>query len=220
VTTDLRADAVRRIEACGVVAVIRLQDGSRLRAVVDALAAGGITALEVTMTVPRAIELIGEIAPALPSGFLIGAGTVVDAETARAAVHAGARFIVGPVCRPAVIEAAHAAGAAAMPGCFSPTEILAAWDAGADVVKVFPATALGPAYFKDLRGPLPQVRLMPTGGVSLENAGEWIKAGAVAIGVGGALVDPKLVAAGNYDGITERAKRFIERVRTARESSA
>ena len=219
-TTDIRADTVRRIEACGVVAVIRLQDGSRLRAVVDALAAGGITSLEVTMTVPRAIELIGEIAPTLPPGFLIGAGTVVDAETARAAIDAGARFIVGPVFRPAVIEAAHAAGAAAMPGCFSPTEILAAWEAGADLVKVFPATALGPAYFKDLRGPMPQVRLMPTGGVSLENAGDWIRAGAVAIGVGGALVDPKLVAAGNYGGITERAKRFIERVRTARESSA
>jgi len=220
VTLDLRADTVRRIEACGVVAVIRLQDGSRLRAVVEALAAGGITALEVTMTVPRAIELIGEIAPTLPAGFVIGAGTVVDAETARAAVAAGARFIVGPVFRPAVIEAAHAAGAAAMPGCFSPTEILAAWDAGADVVKVFPATALGPAYFKDLRGPLPQVKVMPTGGVSLENAGEWIKAGAVAIGVGGALVDPRLVAAGQYAAITERARRFIERVKTARETSA
>ena len=219
-TLDLRADTVRRIEASGVVAVIRLQDGSRLRAVVDALAAGGIIALEVTMTVPRAIELIGEIAPALPDGFLVGAGTVVDPDTARAAVQAGARFIVGPVFRPAVIEAARAAGAAAMPGCFSPTEILAAWEAGADVVKVFPATALGPSYFKDLRGPLPQVRLMPTGGVTIENAGEWIKAGAVAIGVGGALVDPKLVAAGNYAAITDRAKRFIERVRQARGASA
>ena len=219
-TLDLRADTVRRIEASGVVAVIRLQDGSRLRAVVDALAAGGIIALEVTMTVPRAIELIGEIAPALPDGFLVGAGTVVDPDTARAAVQAGARFIVGPVFRPAVIEAARAAGAAAIPGCFSPTEILAAWEAGADVVKVFPATALGPAYFKDLRGPLPQVRLMPTGGVTIENAGEWIKAGAVAIGVGGALVDPKLVAAGNYAAITDRAKRFIERVRQARGASA
>jgi len=220
VNDDLRADAVRRIEACGVVAVIRLQDGSRLRGVVDALAAGGITALEVTMTVPRAIELIGEIAPTLPAGFVIGAGTVVDPETARAAVQAGARFIVGPVLRPAVIEASHAAGAAAMPGCFSPTEILAAWDAGADVVKVFPATALGPAYFKDLRGPLPHVKLLPTGGVSLENAGDWIRAGAVAVGVGGALIDPKLVAAGNYAAITERARRFVERVRTAREASA
>lgn len=217
---DARAGIVRQIEHGGIVAVIRLQDGSKLRAVVDALAEGGITALEVTMTVPRAIELIGEIAPALPDGFLVGAGTVVDPDTARAAVQAGARFIVGPVFRPAVIEAARAAGAAAMPGCFSPTEILAAWEAGADVVKVFPATALGPAYFKDLRGPLPQVRLMPTGGVTIENAGEWIKAGAVAIGVGGALVDPKLVAAGNYAAITDRAKRFIERVRQARGASA
>jgi 2-dehydro-3-deoxyphosphogluconate aldolase/(4S)-4-hydroxy-2-oxoglutarate aldolase len=188
--------------------------------VVDALAEGGITALEVTMTVPRAIELIGKIAPTLPAGFLLGAGTVVDPETARAAVSAGARYIVSPVFRPAVIEASHAAGAAAMPGCFSPTEILAAWEAGADIVKVFPATALGPGYFKDLRGPMPHVRLMPTGGVSLENAGEWIRAGAVAIGVGGALVDPKLVATGNYEGIAERAKRFIERVRQAREAAA
>jgi len=220
VALDHRADTVRRIEECGVVAVIRLQDGSRLRAVVDALAEGGITALEVTMTVPRAIELIGEIAPALPEGFLVGAGTVVDPDTARAAVQAGARFIVGPIFRPLVIEASHAAGAAAMPGCFSPTEILSAWDAGADVVKVFPATALGPGYFKDLRGPLPHVKLMPTGGVSLENAGDWIRAGAVAIGVGGALVDPRLVVAGDYNAITERAKRFIERVRNARETPA
>ena len=217
---ELRDGIVRQVAEGGVVAVIRLQDGSKLRAVVNALARGGITALEITMTVPRAIELIAEIAPSLPPGFLLGAGTVVDPDTARAAVKAGARYIVSPVFRPAVVEATHAAGAAAMPGCFSPTEILAAWDAGADVVKVFPATALGPAYFKDLRGPMPQVRLMPTGGVSLENAAEWIRAGAVAIGVGGALVDPKLVAAGDFAGITERARRFVERVRQAREASA
>jgi 2-dehydro-3-deoxyphosphogluconate aldolase/(4S)-4-hydroxy-2-oxoglutarate aldolase len=220
VAKELRDGIVRQIEDGGVVAVIRLQDGSKLRAVVNALARGGITALEVTMTVPRAIELIAEIAPSLPPGFLLGAGTVVDPDTARAAVKAGARYIVSPVFRPAVVEAAHASGAAAMPGCFSPTEILSAWDAGADVVKVFPATALGPAYFKDLKGPMPQVRLMPTGGVSLENAAEWIRAGAVAVGVGGALVDPKLVAAGDFAGITERARRFIERVRQAREASA
>jgi 2-dehydro-3-deoxyphosphogluconate aldolase/(4S)-4-hydroxy-2-oxoglutarate aldolase len=220
VTQDTRAGIVRQISDCGVVAVIRLKDGSKLRAVVDALAAGGITALEVTMTVPRAIELIGEIAPSLPPGFLLGAGTVVEPDTARAAVRAGARYIVSPVFRPAVIEASHAAGAAAMPGCFSPTEILAAWDAGADVVKVFPATALGPAYFKDLRGPLPHVKLMPTGGVSLDNAADWIRAGAVAIGVGGALVDPALVAAADYAAITDRAKRFVERVRDAREASS
>jgi len=220
VSKELRDGIVRQIADGGVVAVIRLQDGSKLRAVVNALARGGITALEVTMTVPRAIELIAEIAPSMPPGFLLGAGTVVDPDTARAAVKAGARYIVSPVFRPAVIEASHAAGAAAMPGCFSPTEILAAWDAGADVVKVFPATALGPAYFKDLKGPMPQVRLMPTGGVSLENAAEWIRAGAVAVGVGGALVDAKLVAAGDFAGITERARRFVERVRQARETSA
>jgi 2-dehydro-3-deoxyphosphogluconate aldolase/(4S)-4-hydroxy-2-oxoglutarate aldolase len=220
VTQDIRAGIVRQISDCGIVAVIRLKDGSKLRGVIDALADGGITALEVTMTVPRAIELIGEIAPTLPEGFLIGAGTVVDPVTARAAAHAGARYIVSPVFRPAVIEASHAAGAAAMPGCFSPTEILAAWDAGADVVKVFPATPLGPAYFKDLRGPLPHVKLMPTGGVSLDNAADWIRAGAVAIGVGGALVDPALVAAGDYAAITDRAKRFVERVRNAREAAS
>lgn len=214
-----RADTVARIASCGVVAVIRLQDPSRLRGVVDALAAGGVTALEVTMTVPRAIELIGEIAPTLPEAFVLGAGTVVDPATAEAAIDAGARFIVGPVLRPAVIEVCRRRGAAVMPGCFSPTEILTAWEAGADVVKVFPATALGPGYFKDLRGPLPQIKLMPTGGVTLENAGNWIRAGAVAIGVGTALVDAKLVAAGDVAAIRARAAAFVSAVRTAREKA-
>ena len=211
-----RSDTVGRVEACGVVAVIRLQDSSKLRAVIDALAAGGVKALEVTMTVPRAIELIGEIAPTLPPDFVIGAGTVVDPDTAHAAILAGARFIVGPVLRPAVIDVCHRYDVAVMPGCFSPTEILTAWEAGADVVKVFPATALGPSYFKDIRGPLPQLKLMPTGGVSLENAGDWIRAGAVAIGVGTALVDAKTVAAGDFAAISDRAARFVEAVRAAR----
>jgi 2-dehydro-3-deoxyphosphogluconate aldolase/(4S)-4-hydroxy-2-oxoglutarate aldolase len=211
-----RAETVARIEDCGVVAVIRLQDSSKVRAVADALAAGGVKALEVTMTVPRAIELIGEISPTLPEGFVIGAGTVLDADTAHAAILAGARFIVGPVFKPAVIGVCHRYGVAAIPGCFSPTEILTAWEAGADVVKVFPATALGPTFFKDVRGPLPQLKLMPTGGVSLDNAGDWIRAGAVAIGVGTALVDAKLVAAGDFAALTERAARFVEAVRAAR----
>ena len=211
-----RSDTVGRVEMCGVVAVIRLQDSSKLRAVIDALAAGGVKALEVTMTVPRAIELIGEIAPTLPPDFVIGAGTVVDPDTAHAAILAGARFIVGPVLRPAVIDVCHRYDVAVMPGCFSPTEILTAWEAGADVVKVFPATALGPSYFKDIRGPLPQLKLMPTGGVSLENAGDWIRAGAVAIGVGTALVDAKMVAAGDFAAISDRAARFVEAVRAAR----
>ena len=148
--------------------------------VIDALGAGGVRALEVTMTVPRAIQLIDAIAPTLPPDFVIGAGTILDPETARAAILAGARFIVGPVFNRAVIDLCHRYDVAVMPGCFTPTEILQAWEAGADVVKVFPATALGPSYFKDIRGPLPQVKLMPTGGVTLENAGDWIGAGAVA----------------------------------------
>jgi 2-dehydro-3-deoxyphosphogluconate aldolase/(4S)-4-hydroxy-2-oxoglutarate aldolase len=215
-TQQRRLDTVNIVESCGVVAVIRLQDSSKLRTVIEALAAGGVKALEVTMTVPRAIELIGEIAPTLPADFVIGAGTVVDPETAHAAILAGARFIVGPVLRPAVIDVCHRYDTAVMPGCFSPTEILTAWEAGADVVKVFPATALGPSYFKDLRGPLPHLKLMPTGGVSLENAAEWIRAGAAAIGVGAALVDAKLVAAGDFAAITERAGRFVDAVRAAR----
>ena len=213
---ERRQQIVQRIEQCGVVAVIRLQDPDRLRGVIDALGAGGVRALEVTMTVPRAIQLIDAIAPGLPAEFVIGAGTILDPETARAAILAGARFVVGPVFNRAVVDLCHRYDVAVMPGCFTPTEILQAWDAGADVVKVFPATALGPSYFKDIRGPLPQLKLMPTGGVSLENAGDWIAAGAVAIGAGTSLIDAAAVAAGNYAAITERAARFVEAVRAAR----
>jgi len=213
-----RQETVQQIEQCGVVAVIRLQDPDRLKGVIDALGEGGVRAIEVTMTVPRAIQLIDAIAPTLPDGFVIGAGTILDAETARAAILAGARFVVSPVFNPSVIDLCHRYDVAVMPGCFTPTEILHAWEAGADVVKVFPATALGPSYFKDIRGPLPQVKLMPTGGVSIDNAGDWITAGAVAIGVGTAMVDAKAVAAGDWATITQKASRFVEAVRRAREN--
>jgi 2-dehydro-3-deoxyphosphogluconate aldolase / (4S)-4-hydroxy-2-oxoglutarate aldolase len=212
-----RSAVLQQIESLGVVAVIRMKEPDRVRAVVDALAAGGVRALEVTMTVPRALELIREIAPTLPDGFLLGAGTVVDAETATRVIDAGAQFVVSPVFRPAVIDAAHERDVPAMPGCMTPTEILAAWDAGADVVKVFPATGLGPGFLKDVRGPLPQVKLMPTGGVTLENAGDWIRAGAVAVGVGTALLDASAIADGNYQVLTANARRIIDNVRAARE---
>ena len=189
-----RAEAVGEIENQGIVAVIRMQDPGKLRAVVDALAAGGVRALEVTMTVPRAIEMIREIAPTLPAGFLFGAGTVLDAETAHRVIDAGAQFVVSPVFRRAVIDACHQHDVPALPGCMTPTEILDAWEAGADIVKVFPATTFGPGYLKDVRAPLPQVKLMPTGGVTLDNAGEWIRAGAVAVGVGSALLDAVAIA--------------------------
>jgi len=211
-----RAETVAALEACGVVAVIRLKDAGALGAVVDALATGGVHALEVTMTVPGAIELIREISPTLPPDVVLGAGTVLDAETAQAAIEAGARYVVSPVFREEVLRVCHRFDVAALPGCFTPTEILEAWEAGADVVKVFPATALGPGYFRDLRGPFPNLRLMPTGGVSLANAGDWIRAGAVAIGVGTALVDAEAVAARRFGEITERARQFVAAVAAAR----
>jgi 2-dehydro-3-deoxyphosphogluconate aldolase/(4S)-4-hydroxy-2-oxoglutarate aldolase len=168
------------------------------------------------MTVPGAVELIRQLAPTLPAGFIFGAGTVLDADTVHQVVDAGARFIVSPVFRREVIAACQAREVASMPGCFSPTEILDAWDAGADVVKVFPATALGPGYLKDVRAPLPQVKLMPTGGVTVENAGDWIRAGAVAVGVGSSLLDTTAIADGNFGVLRTNAERMIANVRAAR----
>lgn len=211
-----RAETAAAIEACGIVAVIRLKEAGDLRAVVDSLAEGGVLALEVTMTVPRAIDLIREIAPTLPDEIILGAGTVLDAETALAAIEAGARYVVSPVFREELVRTCHRFDVAAMPGAFTPTEVLAAWEAGADVVKVFPATTLGPGYLRDLRGPFPDLPLMPTGGVSIANAGDWIRAGAVAVGVGTALVDPETVASGRFGEITERARRLVAAVAEAR----
>jgi 2-dehydro-3-deoxyphosphogluconate aldolase/(4S)-4-hydroxy-2-oxoglutarate aldolase len=216
VTHSRRAAVTAQVEALGIVAVIRLKDPATLRAVVDAIAEGGVRALEVTMTVPRAVELIRELAPALPDGFLLGAGTVTDPATARAVIDAGASFVVGPVFRPDVIAACHERDVPVMPGCFSPTEILAAHESGADIVKVFPATMLGPQFIKDVRAPLPQVKLMPTGGVTLDNAGDWIRAGAVAVGVGSALLDAKAIESGRYDVITANARRVVSSVAAAR----
>jgi len=215
-TRSPRADVVDAIERLGVVAVIRLKDAGALRGTIDALAAGGVRALEVTMTVPGAVELIAEIAPQLPAGFLVGAGTVLDAPTAKRVIAAGAQFVVSPVLSRQVIDECHDADVTVMPGCFSPTEIFDAWTAGADVVKVFPATALGPTFFKDIRAPLPQLKLMPTGGVSIENAGDWIRAGAVAVGIGSALLDARAIADRRFDVITSGAQRLVANVAAAR----
>lgn len=213
-----RQDIVAGILEAGVVAVVRLPDARAGRAVAEALCAGGVRAIEITMTVPRAVDLIAELAEALAGDVIIGAGTVLDPITATDVIEAGAEFVVSPVFRVPVLDACHARNVACMPGCFTPTEILGAWDAGADVVKVFPATALGPGFFSDLRGPLPQVRLMPTGGVTRDNAGAWISAGAVAIGVGTALVDSRAVREGRFDVITANARHFVAAVADARRS--
>ena len=218
--THTRQSITAAVERAGIVAVIRIKEPSRLRGVVDALSEGGLTALEVTMTVPGAVELIADLAPKMPEGFLLGAGTVTDADTARRVIDAGAKFVVSPVFRRSVIEACHEREIPVMPGCLSPTEILDAWDAGADVVKVFPATALGPGYIKDIRGPLPHVKLMPTGGVTLDNAGDWIRAGAVAVGLGSALLDAKAIDEGRFDVITANARRVVASVAAVRKSEA
>ena len=211
-----RAAVVEQVQELGVVAVIRIKEPAKLRAVVDALVDGGVRALEVTMTVPGAVGLIRELAPTMPPGFLLGAGTVTTAETARAVIDAGATYVVSPVFQPAVIAACHERDVAAMPGCFSPTEIFAAYELGADIIKVFPATSLGPQFIKDVRAPLPQVKLMPTGGVSLDNAHDWIRAGAGAVGIGSALLDAKAIEEGRFDAITANARRVVANVASAR----
>jgi 2-dehydro-3-deoxyphosphogluconate aldolase/(4S)-4-hydroxy-2-oxoglutarate aldolase len=211
-----RAATVAELERLGVVAVIRMKDAEKLRAVVDAIASGGVRAIEVTMTVPGAITLIAKLAASLSKDIVLGAGTVTDAATARAVIDAGARFVVGPVYRPEVISACTDRDVAVAPGCFTPTEILDAHERGADIVKVFPATALGPQFIKDIRAPLPQVKLMPTGGVSLDNAGDWIRAGAIAVGVGSALLDAKAIEEGRLDVLTNNARRIVTSVASAR----
>jgi len=188
------------------VAVIRIKDAARLAGTAAALAKGGITALEITMTVPDAIAIIREMARAKAPGTLIGAGTVLDAATASAVIDAGADFVVSPIMDLGTIQACRDADVLVAPGAFTPTEIVTAWRAGADIVKVFPATSLGPQFFRDLRGPLPHLRLMPTGGVTLENARDFIAAGASCVGIGTALVDAKSVEAGNWEALETRAR--------------
>ena len=184
--------------------------------VVGALARGGVRTLEITMTVPGAVEVIRDVAKAVPPGVVLGAGTVLDADAARRVIDAGARFVVAPVFDLDTVRVCHERDVPVMPGCYTPTEMLQAWRAGADLIKVFPATSLGPGYLKDIAAPLPQLKLVPTGGVTPENAGTWIKAGAVALGLGSALVDHAAVAAGDFGRIEALARLAISNVAAAR----
>jgi 2-dehydro-3-deoxyphosphogluconate aldolase / (4S)-4-hydroxy-2-oxoglutarate aldolase len=211
-----REQHLQRVLDCGIVAVVRFSDPEPLVSVVEALAAGGVTVAEVTFTVPGALDVIRAAKQKLGDRLLLGAGTVLDPETARAAILAGAEFVVAPSLSLDVIRVCRRYDKLVMPGAFTPTEVLTAWEAGADVVKVFPADVVGPAFFKALRGPLPQVKLMPTGGVDLTTAAEFLKAGAVCLGVGGQLVDPKVVAVGDFARITATAKQYVEIVKRHR----
>lgn len=212
----MRSDIVKRIEACGVIAVIRMDNTDKLQQVIAAISDGGVKALEITMTTPGAINVIQTVSRQISSDFMLGVGTVLDPETARAAILAGAQFVVGPTLNIDVIKMAHRYDRAVFPGAFTPTEILTAWENGADIVKVFPATALGPKFFKDVHGPLPQVKMTPTGGVNLSNAAEFIRSGAACLGVGTAMLDKKMIADGDWDGLAKLAASFVAEVEKGR----
>ncbi len=210
------SDVTREIESTGVVAILRASDSGQLVEVVDALREGGLTCIEVTMTTPDALEVIRQARSACGESAVIGVGTVLDAETARAAILAGAQFVVAPILDPATIETCKRYGVAVMPGAMTPTEIVRAWQAGADFVKVFPTSTLGAQFIKDLRGPLPQIRLVPTGGVTLDTVADFIQAGCSAVGVGGALITSQALKNRDFAAIRKAASDFLERVRQAR----
>jgi 2-dehydro-3-deoxyphosphogluconate aldolase/(4S)-4-hydroxy-2-oxoglutarate aldolase len=208
------------INQSGVVAIVRLDDLSAAVLLTQALLAGGITAIEFTLTNSAALETIREVkatvAELTDGRAVIGAGTVLDAQAAKASVEAGAEFIVSPHTHLDTLAMCRKLGVPGMPGALTLTEIVTAWKAGASVVKVFPARAFGPAYLKDIRGPLPNIKLMPTGGVNLENTGQYIKHGAVAVGIGGNLVDKQLIQAGEWETLTHRAAAYVQAVQRAR----
>src|ERR1700722_17836545 len=207
---------LRRVLDCGVVAVVRSPDSQQLVEVGRALAGGGVTRIEITMTVQNGLDVVRQVRQALGDRLLLGAGTILDTETARAALLAGAEYLVAPTLNLEVIRLCQRYDKLVMPGAFTPTEILAAWEAGADIVKVFPADVLGPAFFKALRGPLPQIRLMPTGGVDLKTAADFLRAGACCLGIGSQMVEPRAIAESNFDRLRDLARQYVAVVRQFR----
>jgi 2-dehydro-3-deoxyphosphogluconate aldolase/(4S)-4-hydroxy-2-oxoglutarate aldolase len=205
-----------RVLNTGIVAVIRARSGDLLADVAEALLAGGIDVMEITFTVPGAVDVLERVAQRMGQRVLLGAGTVLDPETARAALLAGAEFIVSPNTNLDVIRLCRRYGKPVMPGAMTPTEVVTAWEAGADIVKVFPSEITGPKYLKALHGPLPQIRLMPTGGVDLNTAAEFLRCGACALGIGGALVEKKAVETGDLTRIESLARQFVEIVQETR----
>ncbi len=216
-----RQQIAHTIQETGIIPVIRATSAEQARSAAEAVERGGIRVIEVTMTVPGAIRVMEKVAEQMGGQVLLGAGTVLDPETARAAILAGAQFLVAPSLNARVIEMAHRYSKVVVPGALTPTEVLSAWDAGADFVKVFPAGNVGgPRYIKALKAPFPHIELVPTGGVNLETATDFLLAGAAALGVGAELVDAKALAAGRLEVIEENARKFLACVRKARETAA
>jgi 2-dehydro-3-deoxyphosphogluconate aldolase/(4S)-4-hydroxy-2-oxoglutarate aldolase len=213
-----RQSDLQRVLDRGLVAIIRAPSGEQLVNVASALLEGGIDVIEVTFTVPGVLDIIRDVRRELGDRILLGAGTVLDAESARAAILAGAEFIVTPTVNPEVITLCNRYDKVIMPGGFTPTEVLTAWEAGADIVKVFPADSVGPAHLKALNGPFPQIRLLPTGGVNLQTIGDFFAAGACAVGLGSALVEKDALARGDMSRIRELAGQYVTATQEARRS--
>ena len=214
-----KSDVIQQIREIGLVPVVRASSADEAMRAIEAIRKGGVSVLEITMTVPGALSVIEQVSARYGAEVLVGAGTVLDADTARACILAGAQFVVSPALNLETIECCRRYGIAVMPGALTPTEVVQAWTAGADFVKVFPAGAVGGAsYIKALKAPLPQIELVPTGGVSLKTAADFIKAGASALGVGADLVDIKAIRENQDNIVTERARQFVEIVRQARQT--
>lgn len=218
--TKSKAEVLRQITEIGIIPIVRAESTDMARRAIAAIRAGGVPIIEITMTVPNAIRMIEELRSEIGPDTILGAGTVLDTETARKCLRAGAQFIVSPSLNVDTVTFCNAAGVAVLPGALTPTEIVMAWTAGADFVKVFPAGALGgPSYLKALKAPLPQIKMVPTGGVSLKSAAAFIDAGAEALGVGSDLVDMHALREGQDARITDRARQYIEIVKQARSAN-
>ena len=211
-----RKEILNKLEANVAVAVIRLADSTKLIRVCEAIFEGGVKSIEITMTVPNAISVIKESVKRLGDHMLIGVGSVLNAETAKKAIDAGANYVVSPIFKKEIIEVAHKNDVPALPGCFTPSEIQTAFESGADIIKIFPADVLGMAFFKSILAPMPHLKLMPTGGVTLTNVGDWIKAGACAVGIGTALLDKNAIAQENYKLLTNNAQLIMANIEAAK----
>jgi 2-dehydro-3-deoxyphosphogluconate aldolase/(4S)-4-hydroxy-2-oxoglutarate aldolase len=211
-----RKQILDRIITEGAVAVIRMADSRKLMKVAEAIREGGLSCIEITMTTPNALQVIAECSKTIGSECLIGVGSVLNAEIARQAIEAGAQFVVSPIFKTEIIDEAHRHDLPAMPGAFTPTEAQLAHEAGADIVKIFPADVVGMDFFKGIKAPLPHLKLMPTGGVSLTNAGDWLKAGACAVGVGSALLDKQAIAEEKFSILTENARVLMQSIAKGR----
>jgi 2-dehydro-3-deoxyphosphogluconate aldolase/(4S)-4-hydroxy-2-oxoglutarate aldolase len=213
-----KPDIISLLTNPGIIAVVRAQQASQVLPLSEALIAGGVRVIEITMTTPNALAAIREAREKLGERALIGVGTVLDADICRAAIAAGAEFVVTPICRTELVAIAHAAGCPIMLGAYTPTEAQLAHEAGADFIKIFPADSLGVGYIKALRAPLPHLRIVPTGGVDVQNVGELLKAGCAALGVGSSLVSTKILQEADWPELTRRASAFVTAARQVRAS--